>query len=150
MNENDVKSFKIVPSKYSNILDDNTLIYFLYEYLSKPLEMKWKVKNNVKEADEVAYVFSLDDYLYRYLFSRLLEQNQWRKIDLPELVLIWPDFCEEIKKTQAGLLFEKMCEESTKRYAMAKDVDYILEYLNKNKNENNQNGNIIIIKNLNK
>ena len=137
---------KIIPSKYSHIIDDDTLIFFLHEYLSSPLEMKWSVKQGVKQTDEAAYVFGLDDFLYRYLFKRLYEQREWRKLDYAELVMNWNDMCEAIKNSSAGLLFNKMCEEATKRYAMAKDVDYIIEQM-KSGSSQGVGRNIIIIKN---
>ena len=123
MNKKQLNKNKIIPSKYSHIIDDDTLIFFLHEYLSAPLEMKWSIKQGVKQTDEVAYVFGLDDFLYRYLFKRLYEQREWRKLDYAELVMNWQDICSEIKSSKASEVFMRMCEEATKRYAMAKDLN---------------------------
>lgn len=149
MNMAETKTNKIVPVEYSHILWDEVVIFFLQEYLNKPLEMKWGMKQGVKHVDEAAYVFSLDDFLYRYLYQRLYEQREWRKLDYVDMSLKWGDICEAIKNSSVGELFSKMCEEATKRYAMAKDVDYIIEQM-KGVEGNGVGGNIIIIKNENK
>ncbi len=145
----ETKTNKIVPVEYSHILWDEVVIFFMHEYLNKPLEMKWGMKQGVKQVDEVAYVYSLDDFLYRYLFNRLYEQREWRKLNYVDVMMRCGDICAAIKSSSAGELFSKMCEEATKRYAMAKDVDYIIEQMTSG-NSQGVGGNIIIIKNENK
>jgi hypothetical protein len=136
---------QIIPAEFQHIIDDSMLLFFLNEYLSQPMEMKFSYRQGQRIADEVAYVFSLDDFLYRYLFQRLYEQREWRRLDDLEMTLHWNSIIESIKSSRASKLFIRMYEEATKRYAMAKDVDFIVEQI-KNNRGGDGGGNVIIIK----
>jgi hypothetical protein len=135
---------KIVSDKYKHILSDDDVVYFLQEYLHRPLELKYSQKGDKRSVDEIAYVFTMDDFLYNYLFKRLYEQREYRRLDGVELSLCWSDIVEDIKKSGAYELFIRMCEEATRRYAMAKDVEYVVSRLENSGNTGN--GNVIIIK----